>query len=43
MSFDMLADGKVVVSHEIKIMIEVELVEQKQEGQQQEKAAAATA
>ena len=31
MEFDMVADGKFVVSHEIKIMIEVELVEQKQD------------
>jgi polyisoprenoid-binding protein YceI len=28
MTFDMLADGKMVVGHEIKIMIEVEVVEQ---------------
>jgi polyisoprenoid-binding protein YceI len=27
MSFDMLADGKIIVSHEIKLMIETELVE----------------
>jgi polyisoprenoid-binding protein YceI len=27
MSFDMLADGRVIVSHEIKLMIEVEVVE----------------
>jgi polyisoprenoid-binding protein YceI len=31
MSFDMLADGRVIVGHEIKIMIEGELVEQPQE------------
>jgi polyisoprenoid-binding protein YceI len=28
MSFDMLADGKLIVGHEIKLMIETELVEQ---------------
>ena len=28
MSFDMLADGRVIVSHEIKLAIEVEVVEQ---------------
>ena len=28
MSFDMLADGKIIVSHEIKLMIETEVVEQ---------------
>ena len=31
MEFDMLADNKLVVSHEIKIFVEVELIEQKQE------------
>jgi len=30
MEFEMLADNRVVVSHEIKIFIEVELVEQTQ-------------
>src|SRR5207237_7169880 len=34
MSFDMLADGKFVVGHEIKIMVELELVEQKQKQEQ---------
>ncbi len=28
MTFDMLADGKIIVSHEIKLMIETEVVEQ---------------
>src|SRR5216683_1621803 len=31
MEFDMLADNKLVVSHEIKIFIDMEVVEQKQE------------
>ena len=31
MEFDMLADNKLVVSHEIKIFVEVELIEQTQE------------
>lgn len=34
MSFDMLADGKMIVSHEIKLMIETELVELAQEAAQ---------
>ncbi len=31
MSFDMLADGKIIVGHEIKIAVELEVVEQTQE------------
>ena len=31
MEFDMLADGRIIVGHEIKITIEGELVEQKPE------------
>jgi polyisoprenoid-binding protein YceI len=40
MTFDMLADGKMVVSHQIKLMIETELVEQAQQPQEQPAAAA---
>ncbi len=42
MSFDMLADGKIIVSHEIKIMIETEVVEQ-QPAEQTQPAATANA
>jgi polyisoprenoid-binding protein YceI len=31
MEFDMLADNRLVVSHEIKLFVEIEVVEQKQE------------
>src|SRR5438105_4364726 len=40
MSFDMLADGRMIVSHEIKVTIETELVESAQEPAQQQPAAA---
>jgi polyisoprenoid-binding protein YceI len=40
MSFDMLADGRLIVSHEIKVTIETELVESAQEPAQQQPAAA---
>jgi polyisoprenoid-binding protein YceI len=39
MEFDMLADNRLVVSHEIKVYIEIEVMEQKQE----QPAAAASA
>ncbi|MBI3978676.1 MAG: YceI family protein, partial [Chloroflexi bacterium] len=41
MSFDMLADGKLIVGHEVKFMIELEVVEQTQP-QEQEQPTAAT-
>ena len=43
MEFDMLADNKLVVSHEIKILIEGELVEQKDAKQEQPAAAGVVA
>jgi polyisoprenoid-binding protein YceI len=40
MSFDMFADGRVIVGHEIKLMIELELVETAQQQPQEQPAAA---
>jgi polyisoprenoid-binding protein YceI len=42
MSFDMFADGRLIVSHEIKIMIELEVVEMAPQEQQQPAAAASS-